>query len=58
MLLRADTMQGMPQASVCIVTMCQELMYTQLAESCAMIHGNTAAADGSHTITVCEAMIT
>ena len=38
--------------------MCQELMYTQLAESCAMIHDKTAAADGDHTITVSKAMVT
>lgn len=29
-----------------------------VAENCAMIHGKTAAADGGHTITVWEAMIT
>ncbi len=45
-------MQWMAQPSVRIVTMCQKLMYAQLAESCAMIHGRTAAADIGHTNTV------
>ena len=38
-------MQWMAQASVCIVTVCHKLMYTQLVESCAMMHGKTAAAE-------------
>ena len=57
-LFSTDVMQWMAQASACIVTMCKRLTYTQLVESCAMMHGKTAAAESGHTNTVCEAMLT